>query len=83
MGNLLATRETGQDVVNIAQIYQRSGMRQITWADSGLTSFEDLGGRTVGVECCGNQFPTFAALTKAGFDPKTRMMSSSRSRRSI
>lgn len=68
MGNLLATRETGQDVVNIAQIFQRSGMRQITWADSGLESFEDLGGRVVGVWCCGNQFPTFAALTKAGFD---------------
>jgi NitT/TauT family transport system substrate-binding protein len=70
MGNLLATRETGVDVVNIAQIYQRSGMRQITWADSGLTSFEDLGGRVVGVWCCGNQYPTFAALTKAGFDPE-------------
>lgn len=70
MGNLLATRETGQDVVNIAQVFQRSGMRQITWADSGLTSFEDLGGRIVGVWCCGNQFPTFAALTKAGFDPE-------------
>ena len=68
MGNLLATRETGVDVVNIAQIYQRSGMRQITWSDSGLTSFDDLGGRVVGVWCCGNQYPTFAALTKAGFD---------------
>jgi NitT/TauT family transport system substrate-binding protein len=68
MGNLLATRDTGVDVINIAQIYQRSGMRQITWTDSGLTSFEDLGGRVVGVWCCGNQFPTFAALTKAGFD---------------
>ncbi len=70
MGNLLATRETGQDVINIAQIYQRSGMRQITWGDSNLTSFEELGGRVVGVWCCGNQFPTFAALTKAGFDPE-------------
>lgn len=69
MGNLLATRETGQDVINIAQIYQRSGMRQITWVDSGLTSFEDLGGKVVGVWCCGNQFPTFAALNKAGYDP--------------
>lgn len=68
MGNILATRESGQDVVNIAQIYQRSGMRQITFADSGLTTFEDLGGQTVGVWCCGNQFPTFAALTKAGYD---------------
>ncbi len=70
MGNLLATRETGQDVVNIAQIYQRSGMRQLTWVDSDLTSFEQLGGKVVGVWCCGNQFPTFAALTKAGFDPE-------------
>lgn len=70
MGNLLATRETGQDVVNIAQIFQRSGMRQVTWADSGIASFEDLGGKVVGVWCCGNQFPTFAALNKAGFDPE-------------
>ncbi|MBC7872308.1 MAG: ABC transporter substrate-binding protein [Chitinophagaceae bacterium] len=70
MGNLLATRESGQDVINIAQIYQRSGMRQVTWGDTGLTSFEDLEGTTVGVWCCGNQFPTFAALTKAGFDPE-------------
>ncbi|MCK6580300.1 MAG: ABC transporter substrate-binding protein [Anaerolineae bacterium] len=70
MGNLLATRETGQDVINIAQIFQSSGMRQITWGDSGLTAFDQLGGKVVGVWCCGNQFPTFAALTKAGFDPE-------------
>lgn len=69
MGNLLATRESGQDVISIAQVFQRSGMRQITWKDSGLTSFDQLGGKVVGVWCCGNQFPTFAALTKAGIDP--------------
>jgi NitT/TauT family transport system substrate-binding protein len=69
MGNLLATRESGQDVVSIAQVYQRSGMRQITWVDSGLTSFDQLAGKVVGVWCCGNQFPTFAALTQAGIDP--------------
>lgn len=68
MGNALATRESGADVINIAQIYQRSGMRQVTWADSGLESFEDLGEEIVGVWCCGNQFPTYAALTRAGFD---------------
>lgn len=70
MGNLLATRESGQDVVSIAQVFQRSGMRQITWKDSGLTSFDQLGGKVVGVWCCGNQFPTFTALTKAGIDPE-------------
>ncbi len=70
LANLLATRETGQDVISIAQIYQRSGMRQLTWADSGLTTFPDLAGKVVGVWCCGNQFPTYAALTKAGLDPE-------------
>ena len=68
MGNALSTKATGADLINIAQIYQRSGMRQITWADSGLTSFDQLGDKVVGVWCCGNQFPTFAALTQAGFD---------------
>lgn len=67
MGNALATRAAGGDLVNVAQIYQRSGMRQITWADSGLTSFDQLGDKVVGVWCCGNQYPTFAALTQAGF----------------
>jgi NitT/TauT family transport system substrate-binding protein len=69
MGNILATRESGQDVVVIAQIFQRSGMRQITWADSGLTDFASLGGHVVGVWPGGNAFPTFAALTKEGIDP--------------
>jgi NitT/TauT family transport system substrate-binding protein len=68
MGNALATKAAGGDLINIAQIYQRSGMRQITWADSGLTSFDQLGDKIVGVWCCGNQYPTFAALTQAGFD---------------
>jgi NitT/TauT family transport system substrate-binding protein len=70
MGNMLATRDAGQDVIAIAQIYQRSGMRQITWKDSNLTTFADLKGKTVGVWPGGNAFPTFAALTKEGIDPE-------------
>jgi NitT/TauT family transport system substrate-binding protein len=69
MGNLLATRESGQDVVNIAQVFQRSGMRQITWKSNNLTSFDQLKGHIVGVWPGGNAFPTYAALTKAGIDP--------------
>ena len=69
MGNVLATREAGQDVITIAQIYQRSGMRQITWKTSNLTSFADLKGKIVGVWPGGNAFPTYAALTKEGIDP--------------
>jgi len=68
MGNLLATRARGQNVVSIAQVFQRSGIRQLTWKDSGLTTFEQLKGKAVGYWSGGNQFPTFAALTKAGID---------------
>jgi NitT/TauT family transport system substrate-binding protein len=70
MGSHLASREGGSGAVVIAQVFQRSGMREITWADSGLTSFEDLEGKKVGVWGFGNEFPVYAALVKVGLDPQ-------------
>ena len=40
IGSLLSARENGGDVVHIAQVFQRSGMREVTWKDSGITSFK-------------------------------------------
>lgn len=70
MGSHLASREAGSGGVVIAQIFQRSGMREIAWADSGIETIEDLEGKKVGVWGFGNQFPLFAALVKAGLDPE-------------
>lgn len=70
MGSHLASREAGSGAVVIAQIFQRSGMREITWADSGLETIADLEGKKVGVWGFGNQFPLFAALVKEGLDPE-------------
>jgi len=70
MGSHLAAREEGADSVVIAQIFQRSGITQVAFKDSGIASVEDLEGRKVGVWGFGNQFPLFAALTKAGLDPE-------------
>ena len=70
LDNLLATRDQGQDLVNIAQVYARSGMTEITWADSGLDSIDDLRDKKVGVWLGGNEHKLFAALTKNDIDPQ-------------
>lgn len=70
MGSHLAARESGSGAVVIAQIFQRSGMREVTWADSGIETIADLEGKKVGVWGFGNQFPLFAALVKEGLDPE-------------
>jgi NitT/TauT family transport system substrate-binding protein len=68
--SLLATRDQGGDLVNVAQVFERSGMTEVTWKDSGIESVADMRGKKVGVWCCGNEFELFAALTKNGIDPK-------------
>lgn len=66
---MLASREQGADLVNIAQIFQRSGTLQVAWADSGLESVEDWAGKRVGTWGFGNEWEVFAALRQAGIDP--------------
>ncbi len=68
--SLLATRDTGTDLVNIAQMFARSGMTELTWKTSGINSIAAMRNKTVGVWCCGNQFELYAALTKHGMDPQ-------------
>jgi NitT/TauT family transport system substrate-binding protein len=70
--SLLATRDQGGDLVNIAQVFTRSGMTELTWKDSGITTIKQMGGKKVGVWCCGNQFELYAALTKNGIDPNSK-----------
>lgn len=67
----LATREQGADIVNIAQLFQRSGTLQVSFAEAGITSPADFEGRTIGNWGFGNEYEVFAALTKAGLDPAT------------
>jgi len=70
LDNLLATRDKGQNIVNIAQVFTRSGMTEITWKDSGLDEITDLRGKKVGVWLGGNEHKLFAALNKNGIDPQ-------------
>ena len=70
LDNLLATRDQGQNIVNIAQVFARSGMTEVTWKDSGLADITDLRGKKVGVWINGNEHKLFAALTKNDLDPQ-------------
>ncbi|MBX3013532.1 MAG: ABC transporter substrate-binding protein [Caldilineaceae bacterium] len=66
---VLASREAGADLVNIAQIFQRSGTLQVAWADAGFTAVEDWAGKRVGTWGFGNEWEVFAALRQAGIEP--------------
>ena len=65
----LVPREEGVNITNIAQIFQRSATLQVAFADSGITSVEDLAGRNVGNWGFGNEFELLAGLRSAGLDP--------------
>jgi NitT/TauT family transport system substrate-binding protein len=67
--NLFATREQKSGLVSVAQVFARSGMTELTWKKSGITSISKMRGKKVGVWCCGNQPELFAALTKNGINP--------------
>ena len=53
------------DLVNIAQIFQRSGTKSVSWKDSNITSPADFAGKKVGVWDFGNEFEVTAAARKA------------------
>ncbi len=65
---VLASRDTGADLVTVAQVFARSGMAEVTWKSSGITSVAGLRNKTVGVWCCGRQFELYAALKKYGIE---------------
>ncbi|MBX6388118.1 MAG: ABC transporter substrate-binding protein [Frankia sp.] len=65
----LASREQGAAITDIAQIFQRSGTLQVSFADSGITGPADLKGKKVGNWGFGNEYELFAGMTQAGLDP--------------
>ncbi|WP_420450812.1 ABC transporter substrate-binding protein [Ilumatobacter sp.] len=65
----LQTREAGADIVNIAQVFERSGTLQVSFADAGITEPADFEGKTIGNWGFGNEYEVFAAIGEAGLDP--------------
>ena len=70
--SLLAARDKNTDLVNVAQVFARSGMTQLTWKSSGITTVAKMKGKKVANWLGGNQYELFAALNKAGIDPNNK-----------
>ncbi|HEX2884350.1 MAG TPA: ABC transporter substrate-binding protein [Candidatus Limnocylindria bacterium] len=65
---VLEAREAGSDLVNIAQVFQRSGTLSVAWADSGIDGPEDFAGKKIGVWDFGNEFEVTAAARAEGLE---------------
>lgn len=67
MPSALATREKGVPLVNIAQVYNKSGLELTCRKDSGVKTPADFKGKTLGVWFGGNEYPFLAWMDKLGY----------------
>lgn len=65
---VLEARVADSDLVDIAQIFQRSGTLSVSWADSDITEPADFEGKKIGVWDFGNEFEVTAAAAAAGLE---------------
>jgi NitT/TauT family transport system substrate-binding protein len=66
---VLQAREAGSDLVDIAQIFQRSGTVSVTWKDTGIDDPCKLAGKKVGTWGHGDEFEVTAGLLRCGLTP--------------
>ncbi len=67
MPSALAAREAGVPMVNIAQVFNRSGLMMTCKKASGVATPKDLKGKTLGVWFGGNEYPFLSWMGSLGF----------------
>ncbi|HSG79128.1 MAG TPA: ABC transporter substrate-binding protein [Acidimicrobiia bacterium] len=60
----LVSNEEGAGLVNIGQVFQRSGTLEVSWADTGIDDPTDWAGKKVGTWGFGNEFELTAAIER-------------------
>lgn len=70
--NIVTTPAASTHLVNIAQLFQRSGMLEISWKESNISKPEDWRGKRVGTWGLGYELPLYAAMRKVGIDPNNK-----------
>ena len=79
MPSALAAREAGVPMVNIAQIFNRSGMMLTCKKSSGVLTSKDFKGKTLGVWFGGNEYPFLSwmgtlGLKTSGANPDVKVL---------
>ena len=79
MPSALAAREAGVPMVNVAQIFNRSGMMLTCKKASGVTTAKDFKGKTLGVWFGGNEYPFLSwmgtlGLKTSGASPDVKVL---------
>ena len=79
MPSALAAREAGVPMVNVAQIFNRSGLMLTCKKASGVSSPKDFKGKTIGVWFGGNEYPFLSwmgtlGLKTSGASPDVKVL---------
>jgi NitT/TauT family transport system substrate-binding protein len=67
--SFLAFRDKGLPLVDVAQVYQSSGLLLVSKKSANINRPEDLKGKNVGVWYGGNEFEFLALMDKLHYDP--------------
>src|SRR4051812_29403640 len=69
---VLGTLEaTGAELTDIAQVFQKSGTLQVSFADKGVPDVADFEGKRIGSWGFGNEWEIFAAMAAEDLDAST------------
>ena len=69
MPDALAARENGVPLVNIAQVFDKSGLMLTCKKSAGVSTPKDFKGKTLGVWYGGNEYPFLSWMGKLGLAP--------------
>jgi len=67
-GNVLPYISLGEDIINVGQGMQRSGIRLMAFKDSGIEKPEDIEGKKIGYWTGGNELEPYTFIEMQGLD---------------
>ena len=70
----LVSRNEGADIINIAQVFERSGTLMVSFADQGITTVADFAGKQVGNWGFGNEYELTAAIEQEGIADQVELV---------